>query len=788
MVTVPQSDYHRAPMRWIGLGALAAMLALVGGCDDGAGSGAHGTPDAGMDGAMPDGGLTPPVAAEAPLTQYVDPFVGTGGLGFSVGSTFPSPQLPYGMARPGPDTTLEAGAIDFAHCSGYSYADDLIRGFSQVRPHGMGVPDYGAVGLMPTVGMSEAKTTQEGYRSAFSHDTEEASPGYYAVTLDDTDVRVEITATERVGLYRATFPADSDAVMLVDIGHFSATNEVIDGEVTVDPDAHEVYGFAHFVGSYSSRFGGMPVYFVARFSRPFASYGVWKDGVLNDAGTTETGAHTGAYLHFDTTSDAAVSVAFGLSFVDLAGARANLDAEAADVDFDAARTAADQAWQDTLSVVQVEGRDETDFRRFYTALYHALLMPTRADDVDGRYRGLDGMVHPGGGFGYYTDFSLWDTFRTQHPMLVLLYPDFQRDFLKSLLAMANDGGYVPRWPLGIGYTGGMVGESADVVFADSWVKGVRDFDLRAAYDKLRLTAMDPTPPGAPYGGRGGLTEYETLGYMPIEAGGSSASRTLEYAYDDFAMAELADALGETADHDDFAARAANWQNLYDPATGYLIGRHDDGTFASVQVLNWEDYYAEGNAMQYTWYVPHDLPGLAGAMGGRDALLTRLEDMFEMSEIETPTPAPRNYYWHGNEPDIHASYIFSALDQPSGTARWARWIYDTQYGDGPAGLPGNDDAGTLSAWLVFTALGVFPIAGTDVYLIGSPVFTRAVLHLEGGDLEITAPDASGDHIYVTGARLDGTELTRARVHHAELAGGGHLEFDMATAPSGWAEAP
>ncbi|MFW6067691.1 MAG: GH92 family glycosyl hydrolase [Myxococcota bacterium] len=726
--------------------------------------------------------------AEAPLVQWVDPFIGTGGLGFGVGSAFPGPQRPFGMARPGPDTALgENGAAPFYHCSGYYYDDTHIRGFSQIRPHGMGVPDYGAVGLMPTVGMSPEKTSVQGHLAPFSHDTEEASPGYYAVTLSDPEIRVELTSTERVALHRYTFPQGSDAVVLIDIGHYLADLEVVDGSVTVDPEAREVHGFARVDGAYSGRYGGVPVQFVARFDRPFESHGVWQGDALMDGETaTQTGPDTGAYLRFDASSDPVVEVAVGLSFVDVEHARMNLDAEVPELDFDAVRLESEQAWENTLSVVEIWGHDEHDFRLFYTALYHALLMPTRADDVDGSYRGVDGEVHQADGFRYYTDFSLWDTYRTQHPLLVLLYPDYQRDFLRSLAAMARDGGYMPRWPLGVGYTGGMVGESATLVFADSWLKGLQDFDLRAAYDAMRATAMGPTPAGAPYGGRGGITEYLELGYVPIENGGGSASKTLEYAYDDFALALLADALGESSDRDAFEARAESWRNLYDEATGFLVGRYADGTFAPVDPYEWEDYYTEGNAQQYTWFVPHDLEGLADAMGGRDALLDRLQRLFESSEQEVASVGPRQNYWHGNEPDIHYPWIWSALDRPAGTARWTRWVIDTMYGDGPDGLPGNDDAGTLSAWLVFASLGMYPITATDHYLLGSPIFTRAVLHLPEGDFEIVAADATRDTPYVTGARLGGAALDRARLPHAEMANGGRLELDMAAEPAGWGE--
>lgn len=743
-----------------------------------------GDADDGIDG---DADLPPSRPAVPPLIQWVDPFIGTGGLGFGVGSAFPGPQVPFGMARPSPDTTGLDSAPEPAHCAGYWYEDSYIRGFSNTHAHGMGAAEYGAVALMPTIGMDESKTSWQGYRARYNHDTEEASPGYYAVTVDPGGVRVELTATARVGLHRYTFDASAgdDAVVIVNIAHALADVEIIDGRVEVDVDAAEVFGYATFSSGYSGRFGGMPVYFLMRFSRSFATHGVWQAGTLFEGETTRDGADTGAWLAFDAAADPMVEVAVGISFVDEAHARMNLDDEVPAFDFAGVREAAETQWEEALGVVEIEGRSERDFRIFYTALYHVLLMPTLAMDVDGSYRGIDQEEHSARGFSYYTDFSLWDTFRTQHPLLTLLYPGWQTQMLRSLLAMGRDGGYMPRWPLGIGYTGGMVGDSADVVFADSWVKGIRSFDLREAYDIMLLTAMGSTPDGAPYGGRGGIDEYIALGYVPIEATGGSASRTLEFAYNDFALSRLAEALGETEDHELFMTRAGNWQNLLDPDSGLLLGRHADGSFPEdVDPVEWQDYYAEGSAWQYLWYVPHDLEGLADALGGRESFFDRLDTFFESAAAEDYQPLlPAPYYWHGNEPDLHAAWIYAALDRPSDTARWSRWVLDRHYGDLPDGLPGNDDAGTLSAWYVFSATGLFAIAGLDSYLVGSPIFTRVVYHLSGGDFVIDAPEASDRNLYIQSATLDDEPLSWARIPHGQLPGS-TLHLDLGPEPSDW----
>ncbi len=743
--------------------------------------------EAGTTGTEPPAPAGEPAAT--PLVQWVDPFIGTGGRGYGTGSAFPGPQVPFGLARPGPDTALPGGlALGFAHCSGYSFEDTVVLGFSQTRMHGTGIVDYGAVSFMPTLGFTPAKAAPKGVMQSFAKADESASPGRYAVTLAD-GIGVELTATARVGLHRYSFPAGSPAAVVLDLGRVLPDVEVVDAELTVDPDASGVRGFMHVSGGYSNRAGGVKIFFAAKFSRPLAGHGVWSDGEVVADELTRKGQAVGAYFEFAGADPVVLGV--GLSFVDAEHAAQNLAAEAPELDFDAAVTAAEAAWEQQLGRVELHGHSQRDFEIFYTALYHTLMMPTLATDLDGSYRGLDGEVHQADGFTYYTDLSLWDTFRTQHPLLTLLYPEHQVDFMRSLAHMAADGGYMPRWPLGTGYTGGMVGESATIVFADSYKKGltIPADEMATAYAAMRKTAMEPVPQDSPYPGRTGVLDYIELGYVPIEAGGSSVSWTLESAYDDYALAGLAELLGEPADAATFSARAGNYRNTYDPKSGLMIGRHQDGSFvADVDVLGWQDYYAEGNALQYLWYAPHDMTGLAELMGGRDILLDRLRDLFKNSEAEVINIMPQQYYWHGNEPDLHAAFIFSALGEPAESARWSRWISRERYDDDPAGLAGNDDAGTLSAWYVLAAAGLFPIAGTDTYLVGSPRFTRMTLHLAAGDLTIDAPATSEEAIYIEAATLDATPITEPRLTHAQLAAGGLLQFDMSKQPGTWGQSP
>ncbi len=722
-----------------------------------------GTGDASMGDAGVDAALPPAMAVPLPLTQHVDPFVGTGGLGFGVGSASPGPQTPFGFARPAPDTSTDHGAPGFSHCAPY------IWGFSQVRPHGMGIAEYGAIGLMPTDGMDTAKTIQTGYRQSYSHDDERAEVGFYEVRLSD-GIDVGITAGDRVALYRIAFPAGTEPTLIVDPAHWIGEHEIDRAEVNIDAEAGEVWGTSHFSGGYSGRFGGQPVHYAMRILGGWESQGTWRDGELEVDGERAEGegrGSAGGWVAWPTSADSrVVEVAVGLSFVDVAGARRNLEAELEEFDrddFEAIRERTVATWEATLRRVEIEVRRPEDAELFYTALYHSLLMPTLGSDADDRYRGVDGEVHTAEGYRYYTDFSLWDTFRTQVPLLSLLYPEWQRDHMRSLAAMAADGGYMPRWPLGTGYTGGMVGESATVAIADAWVKGIRDFDLPGSYEAMRRTALAPTEDGAAYNGRSGITAYSELGYMSLEAGGSSVSRTQEYAYNDWALAYLARELDRSEDAALFAERAGNWRNLWDPERRFFVGRHADGRFSErFSERSWLNYYVEGNAQQYRWYVPHDLVGLAEVFGGEQAFLAELEAFFEQSTTNPMTVLPGNFYWHGNEPDIHAPWIPAAFDRPLEAARWTRWVMETFYNGEPDGLPGNDDSGTLSAWYVFSALGLYPIAGEEHYLLGAPTLARAILHLGAGDLEIEGH--RGENWY-----LDDDVLSRSRVSHAQLAG-------------------
>jgi len=485
----------------------------------------------------------------------------------------------------------------------------------------------------------------------------------------------------------------------------------------------------------------------------------------------------------------------GISFVDVAGARGNREAEVEGVAFDTARERTEAAWEAELSRVEVAGGTDEQAAILYTSIYHALQMPTLLSDADGRYRGLDQEVHEAGDVPYYSDFSLWDTYRTLHPLLTLLWPEWQRQFLVALSRMGEEGGLVPRWPLGVAYTGSMLGDPADVVVAGSVVKGLTDFDVERTYALLQRTADGPLPEGARHGGRGCHAPYLEHGYCPADVQDGSVSWTLELGWADFALGNLAAWLGREDDAARYRARSEGWRHHVHPETGFLVGRNTDGTWVepSEPWLPDEDLYVEGNAWHYQWLVPWDVPGLAEALGGREAMLARLDECFDktlevVEEAEAgglnPKALPNPYYWHGNEPDIHAPWLYSALDRPDRTADVVRWVAGHEYGLGPEGLPGNDDAGTLAAWYVFAAVGIFPLAGDPTWWLGSPLFERVVLHLPDRDLEVRAPGASETRRYPARAWLGDRRLEVPRFDNGQLLEARVLTLEMAEEPVEW----
>lgn len=730
--------------------------------------------------------------AEASLVAEINPFIGTGGYGWDVGNCYPGPTLPFGMMEVGPETSRLFMPATFEHCAGYHADDNLILGFTHTRMSGVGIPALGNILLMPTMGaLSERMLDQEVYRSLFRKETEVAEPGYYAVTLDDTGIRVELTATTRAAMHRYSYPsltAIGPAAIILDLEHTAPTGKVDDAELSISEDRRRLSGWVHDAGGFTGRFGGLRVYFWIEFEQPLTTAIGWKGRQLVPDSLLLSGPDIGAALVPTVGEDGVVQLRIGLSFVSLANARQNLEAEIPQWSFQQVRESAVQSWQQALAGWSVEGGSTEQREIFATALYHSFIMPDIFTDVSGEFRGFDKQVHQADGFVYHTNFSMWDTYRTLHPLLTLAKPQLTTDLMRSLLHMAEVGGYIPKWPMGVGYTNCMIGVPGEIVMADAYLKGIRGFDIERAYEFMQLTASGPTAPGHPYRGREGVNDYNTLGYLPLERHSGGTSKTQELSIADFALGNLARSLGYHADAAQFEQRSRNWRNHFDTNTQFIRARREDGRWARWVSPNMHTSdYVEGNAWQYLWLAPHDGAGFIELFGSAEAFAEKLEYFFEQSALEVVRRRGKDrvwswvnisgWYWHGNEPDIHAPYLFHEAGRPDLAYKWIRWVARELYHTGPAGIAGNDDAGTLSAWYVFTAMGFYPITGSDRYWIGSPLFPRMTVPVSGGTLTIEAPGTSEERYRVRRVTLNGREITGKYLHHADLAQGGTLRFEM-----------
>ncbi len=774
-----------------------ALLALAG-CDDGAAGAADGAPvtaDAGAldggaeaDGGRADGAATdagapdaaPPLPAlptVAAAMDQVDPFIGTGGIAFGYAAETPAAQVPLGMVRVGPDTTLAGNHTPFHHFSGYHFDDTDVRGFSHTHFVGTGATDYGNLRVLPYGALDGDPWDRY---VAMVPGSQVASPGRYGVQLVDPAVTVDLAASDRAAVHRYRFTGDQPAHLLIDaaatVAH-SADHALIErtdtgwaGEVT-------------WRGSLTARTRPQTIYFVIEVTGAVDGWQVWDPDGVRDGDRAE-GTQAGAVLAVP--AGAEVGLRVGISYVDRAGAAGNLQA-AAGQPLEAVAEAARAAWARVFGRARFAGGTDAQQRVVQTALYHTYAMPTLFEDADGRYRGLDGEVHVADGWRHYTDLSLWDTFRTLHPWYELTDPDTERDCLNALLAMADDGGVMPRWPAAASYGKSMIGSSADMLFAGGLAKGIDGVDYDRAFDHLWLHASGDPPPDALFGARGGMVDYLRLGYLPDDVHDGSVSRTVEYVYSDAILAGMAAQLGRDAEAQALAPRAGWYANLYDPAQGLLVPRDADGAFVTVNpTRNYfnDGPYVEGTPLHWTFSVLHDAAGYAALRGGIDVLAADLRALFENSRLaegrpDTRTPDP--WYWHGNEPMLHAAWLFQDVGAPADLADWVRAIQRDIYRDTPDGLPGNDDGGTMSAWYLFTAAGLYPIPGTDRYRIGPPLFPLVVLETAGGPLRIEAPGASDAVRYVRGVTLDGEPVTGHEITHGALVNAQVLRFDLSRTP-------
>ncbi|MEI6666529.1 MAG: GH92 family glycosyl hydrolase [Acidobacteriota bacterium] len=724
----------------------------------------------------------PPIDAREHVAQFVDPLIGTGGHGH----TFPGAVVPFGMVQLSPDSGRQGG--DW--CAGYHYSDTELAGFSHTHLSGTGIGDLCDILVTPLL----AGPAMPGEaRLPFSHDKERAAAGYYRVDLATDDILAEMTATRRVGIHRYTFrryiPARPPALTF-DLGFAINWDQPVDTQLVIEgPTTISGYRFSKGWAA------DQRVYFVARFSAPIFTWLISADGEVSNERREAQGKKVKALLRFRARPGDPIIAKVALSPTGVDGARRNLDKEAAGWEFDAYRRDAEEAWERRLERIRIDTADKARKTVFYTALYHSMLAPTIFCDVDGAYRGADGQVHATTKFQHHTVFSLWDTFRALHPLLTLIQPERVNDLVQSMMAFSRESGRLPVWSLWGNETNTMIGYHAVPVVVDAVMKGLTTVDRGEAFEAMKASALHDAR------GLGWLKPPETRGYIPADQEPESVSKLLEYAYDDWCIAQLAAKLERPADRRFFETRAGFYKNVFDASTGFMRGRLADGSwrtpFSPRLSQHEHSDYTEGNAWQHTWAVMHDVGGLMGLMGGPDAFVRKLDELFDQpSVIEGSGASPDisgliGQYAQGNEPSHHIAYLYAYAGAPWKTADRVRQICTTLYTTGPEGLCGNDDCGQMSAWYVFSAIGCYPVNPAEgIYVLGTPMHDGSTLEMAGGKrFEIRAEGRSDANRYIQSAVLNGRPLDRCWIRHDEIVAGGTLLVRLGPEPSRtWATAP
>lgn len=696
------------------------------------------------------------------------------------GLTFPGAALPHGMVQVSPVTTFVTGA-------GYFYEDDIINGFTHTNK---GHWNLCNISVMPVVtrlyiegsGDRLGPWHEKGYGSHFSHDREKASPGYYSVYLDDYKTTVELTATRRTAFHKWTFPASKNSYVLIDMR--KANNKVDDAFIELI-DRSTIRGW--------QKTGEGTIYFHAVFDRPFDKCGYWDGGrsrQMEDKPLSASGPETGAYIMYITNDNDVVQAKIGLSFVSMDNARMNLQQENKGWDFESVRADAKETWRGLLNSIETEGGTHKERVLFYSSLYRACLWPVLRSDVDGSFTGADGKVDHAD-YDYYTLPSLWDTFRNKLTLLTIIEPEIARDINRSVIDMGTKRGWMPTF---------FFGDHAVSMITGAYLRGIRDYNVGEAYRLMRKNATESG------GTRGDISEYIAKGYIstvPVEKadipptpGDAGVMKTIEYAYDDYSLALLAKELGKTDDYNLFMGRSKNYRNVFDISTHFMRGKTKDGAWVEPFDPEFPYYgymYREANAWQSTFFAPHDVQGLVETFGGKEPFVAKLDSLFIVPW--NPDYIARNVccmigqYCHGNQPDHHVPYLYDYVGEPWKTQRMVRTIMSTLYGIGEKGfaLPGMDDAGEMSSWYVFSALGFYPVApSTPNYAIGSPIFTKAVIHLpqyiyNGATFTINADNASPENIYIKSLAIDGKATGQTWISHDDIASGKTLTFEMASQP-------
>ena len=735
---------------------------------------------------------TKQVAATAPsvdLVNYVNPLMGTDSkFSLSNGNTYPAIATPWAMNFWTPMTAPIGDGWT------YKYNDDQIRGIKQTHQPSPWLNDYGAFSLMAVTG--EMKFNQDDRASWYSHKAEQASPDYYSVYLASYDVTAEVTPTERAAQFRFTFPDTDDAYIILDAFDKGSMVKII-------PQERKIIGYAR------NNHGGVPDnfhnYFVAEFDKDFEISRTWTDEYqLNADAIQSKGEHVGAVIGFKTKRGETVSVKIASSFISPEQAQLNLEREIGQDTFDTTREKAHKYWQDELSRIEIVDDNKDNLRTFYSALYRVLLFPRKFYEYNQagevvHYSPYNGEVLPG---YMFTDNGFWDTFRAVFPFFTLMYPELDAQIMEGLANTYKESGWLPEWA-SPGHRGVMIGSNSAVNIADAYLKGITDIDIDTLYEAIVKNAQ--VDEGRPVSsvGREGVDYYNELGYVPYDVGiHENAARTLEYAFADFNIYRLAERLGKTDDATKYKQRAMNYKHLFDKQSGWMRGKNEDGSFQTpFNPLKWGDAFTEGNSLHYTWSVFHDISGLKDLMGGDQAFVNKLDSVFSMPptfddsyygftihEIREMQIVNMGNYAHGNQPIQHMSYLYNYAGQPWKTQYHVRNIMDKLYSATPDGYCGDEDNGQTSAWYVFSALGFYPVApGSDEYVLGSPLFDKATLHLQNGErFTVKGNSNSKDNVYVNSAKLNGKTFEKTFLSHQQIQRGGEISFDMSSQPNkSWA---
>lgn len=704
------------------------------------------------------------------LFNLVNPFVGTD----FTGNTYPGAQVPFGMVQLSPDN----GVAGWNYISGYYYPSNTIAGFSHTHLDGTGAGDLYDISFLPITLPARDGGGELGIHSRFSHSSEQAHAGYYSVMLSDYNIRVELTATQRCGIQRYTFP-EAQGQILLNLKKAMNWDMTEDSHVEV-VDGQTIRGY-RFSNGWARH---QKVYFCTRFSRPWDSLSISRDSIQQTGGMAVV-----ARFSYKTTGGEQITVSTAISGVSMEGAMLNLEKEAPNDDFDAARRAAEQQWESRLRAIEITPTDddEASSRVFYTAMYHSMLAPTIFSDVDGRYRGPDGDIHEAEGWTNMSTFSLWDTFRASHPLFTLTAPDRVKDMVSSLLAFSLQNGRTPVWPMWASETDMMIGYHAVPVMVDAYLKDPGSYDA----DEL-LSVCIATANLDDYRGIG---LYKRLGYVPYDVPDPynsddwSLSRTLEYAYDDYCIARLAEKMGREDIMQEFDKRSQNYRNVFNPATGFMQPRDSKGQFQpSFTPDAYTPHICESNGWQYLWSVQHDVKGLMSLLGGRKRFASRLDSMFtytpgDTSSLPIFSTGMIGQYVHGNEPSHHVIYLFNAAGEPWKTQRYVHQVMRAFYRDVPDGLCGNEDCGQMSAWLVFSAMGFYPVDPVSGrYEIGSPMFKEVKFHLQNGlTFTVRAHNASRENIYIKSVSINGRPLKTSFITHEQILSGATLDLEMSPRP-------